>query len=101
MPLPTSAAYSGHPDGSRMPSLSFPSAFGGVYKRDPFGPNRGVNGKAVHQPFKFLCSNASGFLCGSWPLEASLRQPDIQKDESVPGPEQSLDPVASGAAEQE
>ena len=56
-----------------MPSLSFPSAFGGVYKRDPFGPNRGANGKAVHQPFKFLCSNASGFLCGSWPLEASLR----------------------------
>lgn len=36
-----------------------------------------------------------------WPLEASVCQPDIQKDESVPSPKESLDPVASGAAEQE
>lgn len=84
-----------------MPALSFPSAFGDGHGRDPFGSNRGINGKAVHQSFKFLCGNAPGFLCGPWPLEASVCQPDIQKDESVPGPEESLDPVASGAAEQE
>ena len=84
-----------------MPSLSFPSALWIIHRKNPSGTNGRINGKTVHQPFKLFRSNTSGFLWRFRPLKTPLRQPDVQKDEPVPGPQNSLEPITPGAAEQE
>jgi len=56
--------------------------------------------QALHQPSVLLSSNASGVFRFSWPLEASVFQPLVEQNKSVPIPVQSFDPVGTSSTEQ-
>ena len=82
-----------------VPSLSFSFSFGICRRGGPLWAHRWINRKPIHQSHEFFPGEMTGFIGSTRPLETPIGKPDIKKNISVTGPQQSLDPVRPSAAE--
>ena len=58
------------------------------------------NRKSIHEKPVLFRSQLLQFVCIPWPLESAIAEKFIKKQETVPFPEEALDPVGAAVAEQ-
>lgn len=66
-----------------------------------YGSYRAFDRETAHQELVLILRKALCLLCVPRPLEPAVRKPFIKEQETVPFPEETLNPVCFGAAEEE
>ena len=77
------------------------SAFNPYRLRRTFFTDRRVNGESIHQTHEFFSGEIPCFFLRTRPLEGAFHETYVKKYEPVTGPQDTLEPVFSCAAEEE